>query len=110
MLTHEELLDTIGGTDLRNLLDNLRIVVTSIAGNDEGSTLSTLRDRQEDTSDEGFAIAGLLEDLDLLAKTRTIQEALSAGAPDGHQARATYVPGFWSWKGWTETVWTDMVA
>lgn len=25
-------------------------------------------------------------------------------------ALQTYVPGFWSWKGWMETVWTDMMA
>lgn len=25
-------------------------------------------------------------------------------------ALQTYVPGFWSWKGWMETVWTDIMA
>lgn len=44
ILTHEELLDSIGGTDLGNLLDNLRVVVTAIAGDDKGSTRSTLWD------------------------------------------------------------------
>lgn len=84
ILTHDELLDTIGGTDLRNLLDNLGVVVAAITGNDKGSTLSTLRNRQEDTGDEGLGIAGLLEDLDLLTEAGAIQETLSVGALEGH--------------------------
>lgn len=71
MLAHQELLDTVGGTDLGNLGDHLSVVVTAITTNDEEGTLSTLGDRQKGASDEGLGVMGLLEDLDLLAKTRT---------------------------------------
>lgn len=71
ILSDQELLDAIGGTDLGNLGDHLRVVVTAITTNDEERVFDTLGDRQQNAGNEGFGVMGLLEDLDLLAKTRT---------------------------------------
>lgn len=70
ILAHEQLLDTVSCTDLRNFLDNLRVEVTAITGDDEGSTFSSFGDGLNNAGDEGFGVVGLLEDLDLLSKTR----------------------------------------
>lgn len=70
ILAHQELLDTIGGTDLGDLGDDFRVVVTAIATNDQEGVLDTLGDGEEDASNEGLGVVGLLENLDLLAKTR----------------------------------------
>lgn len=69
ILAHEQLLDTVGRTNLRDLLYNLRVEVTAITGNDEGSTFSPFGNGLDDAGDEGFGVVGLLEDLDLLSKT-----------------------------------------
>lgn len=69
MLSNQELLYAISGTDLCDLGDDLGIVVTTITTNNEERTLNTLRDRQKNAGNEGFGVVGLLEDLDLLAKT-----------------------------------------
>jgi hypothetical protein len=105
ILSHQELLDTVGGTDLCDLGDHLGVVVTAIATNDEEGTFNTLGDGEENASDEGLGVVRLLEDLDLLAKPGAGRRL--AGSIAGQQA--TYVPGFWSVKGWIETVWTDMM-
>lgn len=44
MLSNQELLHAIGGTDLCDLGDDLGVVVTAIATNDEEGTLNTLGD------------------------------------------------------------------
>lgn len=106
MLSNQELLHAISGTDLCDLGDNFGVVVTAITTNDEEGTLNALRDREKNASNEGFGVVGLLEDLDLLAKTGAGGKL--AGSSIAGQ-RATYVPGFWSVKGWMETVWTDMM-
>jgi hypothetical protein len=92
VLADQELLDTVGGTDLCDQLDDLGVPVATITTNDEegacvlsvssgistgGSavrgriklTLSSLRYRQEDGGDKCLAVVWLLEDCDLLAKT-----------------------------------------
>jgi hypothetical protein len=69
MLADQQLLDAIGGTDLCDLGDHLRVVVTAITTNDKERVLDTLGDRQEDAGDKGFGVVSLLKDLDLLAKT-----------------------------------------
>jgi hypothetical protein len=69
MLADQQLLDAIGGTDLCDLGDDLRVVVTAITANDKEGVLDTLGDRQENASNEGFRVVSLLKDLDLLAKT-----------------------------------------
>jgi len=63
----------------------------------------------------------LLEDLDLLTKTRTGEKVsrwtqttevgrLAELAPSFRRGKSTHVPGFWSWKGFRETVLTLMMC
>ena len=73
ILADQQLLDTIGGGDLGDLVDHLIVVVTAITTNDEERALDTLRNGQENTRNEGFGVVGLLEDLDLLAEARTVR-------------------------------------
>lgn len=70
VLTDQQLLHAVGSTDLCNLLGDLRVPVTTISSNDKEGTLRALRDRLEDADDERFGVVLLLENLDLLAKTR----------------------------------------
>lgn len=107
ILTNQQLLDTIGRADLGNLRDHLAVIVATITTNNQESILGTLRNGQENAGDEGLGVVGLLEDLDLLAKTGTGE--LLARQLRANITVSTYVPGFWSVKGWMETVWTDMV-
>lgn len=114
VLAHEQLLDTVSGTNLRDLLNSLGVVVTAVTGDDEGSILSTFGDRLDNAGHEGFSVVGLLEDLDLLTKTGAVEDnprldVMKIGTYV-FEALQTYVPGFWSWKGWMETVWTDIMA
>jgi hypothetical protein len=62
LLADEQLLHAIGGTDLRDGLDDLGVVVAAITTNDQARSLRTLRDGQEDACDEGFQVIRLLED------------------------------------------------
>ena len=71
ILANEKLLDAIGCADLRNLLNHFGIIVAAIACDDEEGALGTLGDREEDASDEGFGVIGLLEDLDSLPQAGT---------------------------------------
>lgn len=71
ILADQQLLDTVGRTDLRNLRDHLGVIVATITTDNQERILGTLGDRQENAGDEGLGVVGLLEDLDLLAKTRT---------------------------------------
>lgn len=68
ILADQQLLDAVGGTDLGDLGDDLRVVVTAIATNDEERVLDTLGDGQENAGDEGLGVMSLLKDLDLLAE------------------------------------------
>lgn len=68
ILADQQLLDAIGGTDLGDLGNDLRVVVTAIATNDEERVLDTLGDGQENAGDEGLGVMSLLKDLDLLAE------------------------------------------
>jgi hypothetical protein len=54
ILTDEQLLDTVGGTNLRNQLSDLRVPVAAVSANDEGRALNALRDGLKDAGDEGF--------------------------------------------------------
>lgn len=72
VLAHEQLLDTVSGTNLRDLLNDLGVIITAITGDDEGGILSTFGDRQDDASHEGFGVVSLLEDFDLLTKARAV--------------------------------------
>ena len=71
VLAHEQLLDTIRGADLCDLLDDLCVVVPAIARDDEVGSLGSFGDRLDDTGNEGFGVVGLLEGLNLLSKTGT---------------------------------------
>jgi len=71
ILTDQKLLDTVCGRDLCDDLSDLWVVVATITTNDEESTLSTFGDRLDDTGDKVLGVVLLLEDLDLLAQTRS---------------------------------------
>lgn len=72
VLSDQELLDTICSTDLCNCLNDLRVVVATVTANNEERTLNAFGNGEEDAGDEGLGVVGLLEDDDLLAKTRTV--------------------------------------
>lgn len=69
VLADQELLDTIGSTDLGNQLNDFGVVEATIAADDEESTLGTLWYGEEDGCDESLAVVWLLENGDLLTKT-----------------------------------------
>jgi hypothetical protein len=71
ILADQQLLNTVGSADLGDLGDHLRVVVATITTNDDGCILGAFGNGEEDAGNEGLGIVGLLEDLDLLAKTRT---------------------------------------
>jgi hypothetical protein len=133
ILTDQQLLDTVGGTNLGDQLSDLWVPVTPVTANDENRAVNTLRDGLENAGDEGFRVVVLLEDPDLLTQTRTVEEQIStvrAGElRDGmvelqwvprlpqvelwgekRVTTTTYVPGFWSWKGLSSTVRTLMIC
>jgi hypothetical protein len=70
-LANDELLDAVCGTNLCNGLGDLGVPVTTVTTNDEGRALDTFRDGEKDAGDKRLGVVLLLEDLDLLAKTRT---------------------------------------
>lgn len=72
VLTDQQLLDTVCCTDFGDQLCHLGVPVTAVTTDDEESTLGTLWDRLEDAGDERLGVVLLLEDLDLLTKTRTV--------------------------------------
>ena len=72
ILTDQELLHTVSGTNLRNQLRDLRVVVATITADDQERALDAFGDGEEDGGDEVLGIVLLLEDLDLLAKTRAV--------------------------------------
>jgi hypothetical protein len=73
ILADKKLLDAVSGSNLCNELHNLWVPVSAVTANDEEASLDALGDGEEDTGDEGFTIVRLLEDDDLLSKTRTNQ-------------------------------------
>lgn len=72
ILTDEKLLDTISGTDLSNLLDDIGIVVAAVTADDQEGIGGALGDGLEDGGDERLGVVGLLEDLDLFAKAGAV--------------------------------------
>jgi len=116
ILTDDQLLHAVRSADPGDQLNDLGVVEAAITTNDQESALCTLGDGEEDASDEGLGVVGLLEDGDLLAKTGT-EESQSAGTthcrqyiPQMDWNHGTHVPGFWSVKGVIETVWIDIVV
>jgi hypothetical protein len=72
IVTDDEFLHAICCANLYNELCNLRVPVPSISANDQRAAFDTFGDGEEDRSDEGFRVVILLEDLDLLTKTRAV--------------------------------------
>ena len=70
VLAYEQLLYSVRSTNLCNLLDDLRVIVSAISANDEECSFCTFRYREKDRCDKGFAVVFLLEDCDLLAQSR----------------------------------------
>lgn len=68
ILSDQELLHPVCCSNLGYQLNHLWVVVSSISTNDKEASLNALGYGQEDAGDEGLAIVGLLEDLDLFSK------------------------------------------
>ena len=66
ILPDYQLLYAICCTNLRNQLDEVRVVESSISCDDEEAALDTLWNREENACDEGLAVVGLLKDASLL--------------------------------------------
>lgn len=99
----DEFLDAVRGANLDNELHDLWVVVATVAANDEEGILSALGDGEQDGGDEGLGVVWLLEDFDLFAQTRAgarVSASVMEGVPGVGRGRETYVPGFWSVKGW----------
>lgn len=77
VLANDQFLNTVRGSNASNQLDGLRIVETSISTDNEERILGALWDGLEDAGNEGFGIVRLLEDSDLLAKTRSRDKVVS---------------------------------
>lgn len=72
-LTDQKLLDTVGGSNLCDQLNDLWVPVSSIASNDQEAVLHALGNGEQDAGDERFAVVGFLEYNDLLPQTRTVK-------------------------------------
>jgi hypothetical protein len=72
ILTDEELLHAIRSTHLGDGLGDLGVPVTAITTDDEECAISALGNRLKDAGNERLGVVLLLEDLDLLAQTRTV--------------------------------------
>jgi hypothetical protein len=77
VLADQELLNAVCGTDLCNDLSDLGVVVAAITANDERGALCTFGNGVEDGGNEVLGVVGLLEDLDLLAKTGAVRVGLA---------------------------------
>jgi hypothetical protein len=77
ILTDEELLDAIGSAHLGNGLGDLWVPVPTITTYDEECAIDTLRNGLEDAGNERLRVVLLLENLDLLAETRTVAKHVS---------------------------------
>jgi hypothetical protein len=74
ILTDQQLLDTVGGTDLGDQLSDLWVPVAAITSNDENGAVDALGNGLKDAGNEGLRVVILLEDLDLLTQARTGRE------------------------------------
>src|SRR2546421_9651081 len=66
----EQFLDTVSSSNLRDQIDDFRVVETAVAANNEESIFGTFRDSLQDCSDEVLDVVGLLEDGNLFTKSR----------------------------------------
>jgi hypothetical protein len=77
ILADEKLLDAIGSAHLSNGLGDLGVPVTAITTDDEECALNAFGNGLEDAGNKGLRVVFLLEDLDLLAETRTVATHVS---------------------------------
>jgi hypothetical protein len=73
VLTNENLLDAVCGSDLCDHLHHLGVVVTAVTADNEECILSSLGDGLEEGSNEVLGVVLLLEDYDLLAEARAVR-------------------------------------
>ena len=111
VLTKQQFLDAICSPNLDDELHNLRIPKAAIAADDEKAAIYALGYREEDAGDKSLTVMRLLEDLDLLSKTRAMKWiSFMARVSTESKVLFTYVPGFWSWNGVRDTSLTLMVT
>ena len=70
IVTDQKLLNSIRGSDLCDELHNFRVPVSAITTNNQERVFNSFGNGEEDGGDEGLAVVILLENLDLLAKSR----------------------------------------
>jgi len=73
-LTNQQLLDTVCRTNLRDYLRDLWIPVAAVTTNNEEGAIGAFGDGEDDGGDEVLGVVLLLENLDLLAKTRAVSK------------------------------------
>lgn len=73
ILSDQEFLDSICGTNLGDQLHHFGVVVSSISTYDQEATLCALGYREKDAGDKRLAVVGLLEDGNLLSEPRPIE-------------------------------------
>jgi hypothetical protein len=76
VLTDQQLLNSVRGTNLGDQLGDFRVPVAAIAADDEERVLDALRDGQQDAGDKCLRVVVLLEDFDLFAEARTAPNQL----------------------------------
>lgn len=83
ILSDQHLLDSVGSSDLRAQLHDLRVPVPAISSDNEEAILDPLGDREQDRGHKGLRVVLFLEDDNLLAEARAIrvsQELCGMGA------------------------------
>jgi hypothetical protein len=119
IVSDNELLDTIGSSNLGNQLSHLWIPVSAVTANDQSASLDAFRNGEQDTGNECLAVVWLLKHLDLLAKSGAALVSVysfpvEVGPKQSSWAAIstcyTYVPGFWSVKGVNSTVLASMMS
>ncbi len=109
MLADQELLNSVGSSNLRNQLNDLWVPVPSVATNNQEAALDTFWDREENAGDERLAVVGFLEDNDFFPQPGAVMVS-AVGFWTFMVGLIAHVPGFWSVNGWNSTVFTLMVA
>jgi len=78
VLSKQQLVDTVGSTDLCDQLHDLGVPVAPISSDNKVAVLDTFWDGKENAGDECLGVVILLEDLDLLAKPRAVVRGMLA--------------------------------
>lgn len=72
ILSDQQFFDSVCSSDLGNQLHGFGVVVTPISPDNQEATIDALGNREQNTGNERFAVVVLLEDGNLLSKTRTL--------------------------------------